>query len=56
VFGYNERILIKFGAWFDFQVAKLDTASDLPYRMTVHPAGRGLICAFSESCRSFYST
>ncbi|KAK9935329.1 hypothetical protein M0R45_022434 [Rubus argutus] len=34
-------------------VAKLDTASDLPYRMTVSPAGRGLICAFSESCRWF---
>lgn len=34
-------------------VAKLDTASDLPYRMTVHPAGHGLICAFSESCRWF---
>lgn len=38
---------------FDYQVAKLDTGSDLPYRMAVHPGGDGLICSFPNSCRSF---
>ncbi|KAI5353268.1 PREDICTED: SEC12 [Prunus dulcis] len=34
-------------------VAKLDTGSDLPYRMAVHPGGDGLICSFPNSCRWF---
>ena len=32
----------------------LRTGSDLPYRMTVHPRGDGIICAFQKSCRFFF--
>ncbi|EOY00980.1 hypothetical protein QUC31_014011 [Theobroma cacao] len=34
-------------------VFKLGTDSDLPYRMTVHPRGDGIICALQQSCRLF---
>ncbi|KDP38060.1 hypothetical protein JCGZ_04703 [Jatropha curcas] len=34
-------------------VAKLGLGSDVPYRMVVHPAGDGLICALPKSCRYF---
>ncbi|KAK6931031.1 Anaphase-promoting complex subunit 4, WD40 domain [Dillenia turbinata] len=34
-------------------VAKLGTGTDLPYRMTVHPGGEGLICSLPNSCRWF---
>ncbi|TQD71827.1 hypothetical protein C1H46_042638 [Malus baccata] len=34
-------------------VAKLNTCSNLPYRMAVHPAGSGLVCSFPDSCRWF---
>lgn len=37
----------------DQPVAKLDTGADLPYRMTVHPGGEGLICSMPQSCRWF---
>lgn len=34
-------------------VVKHVTGSDLPYRMSVHPRGDGIICAMQESCRLF---
>ncbi|GAA0160164.1 guanyl-nucleotide exchange factor [Lithospermum erythrorhizon] len=37
----------------DQPVAKLGTGSDLPYRISVHPQGEGLICALPNSCRWF---
>ncbi|KAF7827672.1 SEC12-like protein 2 [Senna tora] len=37
----------------DQPVAKLGTDSELPYRMTLHPSGEGLICAMPNSCRWF---
>ncbi|OMO60612.1 hypothetical protein CCACVL1_24007 [Corchorus capsularis] len=37
----------------DQPVFKLKTDSDLPYRMTVHPRGDGVICALQQSCRLF---
>ncbi|XP_012474757.1 SEC12-like protein 2 [Gossypium raimondii] len=37
----------------DQPVVKHETGSDLPYRMTVHPHGDGIICAFQQSCRLF---
>ncbi|XP_022776415.1 SEC12-like protein 2 isoform X2 [Durio zibethinus] len=37
----------------DQPVVKLGTGSDLPYRMTVHPRGDGVICAMQQSCRLF---
>ncbi|XVF85364.1 hypothetical protein PTKIN_Ptkin17bG0111500 [Pterospermum kingtungense] len=37
----------------DQPVFKLGTGSDLPYRMTVHPRGDGIICALQQSCRLF---
>ncbi|XVE85415.1 hypothetical protein DITRI_Ditri17bG0089400 [Diplodiscus trichospermus] len=37
----------------DQPVFKLGTDSDLPYRMTVHPRGDGIICALQQSCRLF---
>ncbi|KAJ7942996.1 SEC12-like protein 2 [Quillaja saponaria] len=37
----------------DQPVAKLETGSDLPYRMAVHPGGDGIICAMPNSCRWF---
>ncbi|KAK4758732.1 hypothetical protein SAY87_020033 [Trapa incisa] len=48
-------------AHFDFSsntlspepVAKHNTGSDLPYRMSIHPRGDGLICAMQNDCRVF---
>ncbi|KAJ7954235.1 SEC12-like protein 2 [Quillaja saponaria] len=37
----------------DQLVARLETGSDLPYRMAVHPGGDGIICAMPNSCRWF---
>ncbi|XWS69333.1 hypothetical protein CRYUN_Cryun04dG0170200 [Craigia yunnanensis] len=37
----------------DQPVVMLRTGSDLPYRMTVHPLGDGIICALQQSCRLF---
>nr|GMD33550.1 SEC12-like protein 2 [Ipomoea batatas] len=37
----------------DLPVARLGTGSDLPYRMTVHPGGEGLICSLPKSCSWF---
>ncbi|XVF02848.1 hypothetical protein REPUB_Repub04eG0209800 [Reevesia pubescens] len=37
----------------DQPVVKHETGSDLPYRMTVHPHGDGIICAMQQSCRLF---
>ncbi|KAL0372713.1 UNVERIFIED_CONTAM: SEC12-like protein 2 [Sesamum calycinum] len=37
----------------DQPVAKHGTASDLPYRIAVHPGGEGVICSFPKSCRWF---
>ncbi|XP_059282150.1 SEC12-like protein 2 isoform X1 [Lycium ferocissimum] len=37
----------------DQPVARLGTGADLPYRMTVHPGGEGLICSLPKSCRWF---
>ncbi|KAH7832856.1 hypothetical protein Vadar_000702 [Vaccinium darrowii] len=37
----------------DHPVAKLGTGADLPYRMTVHPGGDGVICSLPKSCRCF---
>ncbi|GAV88588.1 WD40 domain-containing protein [Cephalotus follicularis] len=34
-------------------VVKLETGSQSPYRMVVHPGGDGLICAMPQSCRLF---
>ncbi|XP_051148742.1 SEC12-like protein 2 [Andrographis paniculata] len=34
-------------------VAKLGTASDLPYRIAVHPGSEGIVCSFPKSCRLF---
>ncbi|XP_039006806.1 SEC12-like protein 2 [Hibiscus syriacus] len=34
-------------------VVKHETGSDLPYRMTVHPHGDGILCSFQQSCRLF---
>ncbi|KAM1331734.1 hypothetical protein ACFX2H_043857 [Malus domestica] len=34
-------------------LAKLNTGSALPYRMTVHPAGSDLVCSFLHSCKWF---
>ncbi|XP_052206157.1 SEC12-like protein 2 [Diospyros lotus] len=35
----------------DQPVAKLETGTDLPYRMAVHPGGDGVICSLPKSCR-----
>ncbi|KAL3824260.1 hypothetical protein ACJIZ3_020289 [Penstemon smallii] len=37
----------------DQPVAKLGTGSDLPYRIAVHPGGKGIICSLPKSCRWF---
>ncbi|KAK4741657.1 hypothetical protein SAY87_025245 [Trapa incisa] len=34
-------------------VSKHSTGSDLPYRMSIHPRGDGLICAMQNDCRYF---
>uniref|UniRef100_A0A7N2KWP3 Uncharacterized protein n=1 Tax=Quercus lobata TaxID=97700 RepID=A0A7N2KWP3_QUELO len=34
-------------------VSKFVTASDLPYRMAVHPRGDGVVCSFPKSCRLY---
>ncbi|KAE8719273.1 SEC12-like protein 2 [Hibiscus syriacus] len=37
----------------DQPVVKHETGSDLPYRMTVHPHGDGILCSFQQNCRLF---
>lgn len=33
------------------QVDRFDTGEELPYRMAVHPAGEGFVCALQNDCK-----